>query len=139
MSALSMSVVEREAFLADVHVGVLSIPREGQAPLTAPLWYDYQPGGDYWIYIGTQSLKAKALRVGEKVSLVAQTESAPYKYVSVEGVVSAIAPDNEGVRSMAIRYLGEEMGAAYADASQGDNVRVSVTPARWLTVDYGKM
>ena len=42
-----MSVVERETFLADIHVGVLSVPRrEGSAPLTVPVWYDYSPGSE---------------------------------------------------------------------------------------------
>ena len=46
MEDTRMSVEEREFFLADVHVGVLSIPRkERSAPLTVPVWYDYSPGG----------------------------------------------------------------------------------------------
>jgi nitroimidazol reductase NimA-like FMN-containing flavoprotein (pyridoxamine 5'-phosphate oxidase superfamily) len=52
-----MSVQERETFLADIHVGVLSIPRkEGKAPLTVPIWYDYQPGGEVWLIMGREYL-----------------------------------------------------------------------------------
>jgi nitroimidazol reductase NimA-like FMN-containing flavoprotein (pyridoxamine 5'-phosphate oxidase superfamily) len=37
MSALSMSTAEREQFLADFHVGILSIEREDGPPLTVPI------------------------------------------------------------------------------------------------------
>jgi nitroimidazol reductase NimA-like FMN-containing flavoprotein (pyridoxamine 5'-phosphate oxidase superfamily) len=37
--ALTMTRLEREAFLADVHVGMISIAEEGRAPLTVPIWY----------------------------------------------------------------------------------------------------
>ena len=58
MEDTRMSVVERETFLADVHIGVLSVPRkEGSAPLTVPVWYDYLPGGEVWLITGQQSLK----------------------------------------------------------------------------------
>ena len=41
-----MSQAEREEFLAGVHVGVLSVGAgEGRAPITTPVWYSYQPGG----------------------------------------------------------------------------------------------
>ena len=43
---------------------------------------------------------------------------------------------------MAIRYLGQEQGKAYAKAntseSEGHSILVSVTPERWLAVDYSK-
>ena len=93
MADTRMSVEERESFLADVHIGVLSIPRkERAAPLTVPVWYDYEPGGEAWLITGQQSLKGRLLEVGTPVALVAQTEDTPYKYVSVEGRVSAIEP-----------------------------------------------
>ena len=58
MTNTRMSVDEREAFLANVYIRVLSIPRkEGAAPLTVPVWYDYEPGGEVWLITGSQSLK----------------------------------------------------------------------------------
>ncbi|MDP6377912.1 MAG: pyridoxamine 5'-phosphate oxidase family protein [Pseudomonadales bacterium] len=141
MADTRMSVEEREAFLADVHVGVLSIARPEGAPLAAPVWYDYQPGGEAWLLTGRQSLKGKLLEVGTPVSLVAQTEDAPYKYVSLEGRVSSITPlsIDADTRPMAIRYLGEQLGTAYAaDSAEEGSIRVSITPERWLTVDYAK-
>jgi len=44
--SFAMNAAEREQFLAGVHVGVLGVAAgEERGPLTVPVWYDYQPGG----------------------------------------------------------------------------------------------
>jgi len=136
-----MSQAEKEAFLADLHVGVLSLNQRGRAPLTVPIWYDYAPGGELWFQTGPDSRKGKLLTVGARVSLCAQTETPPYKYVSVEGVVTHIsATDKEkDARPMARRYLGAKTGDRYVDRGSGEaGVTVRVRPEHWLAVDYGK-
>ena len=137
--SLAMTQDERESFLAGLHVGVLAIPDGERGPLTAPIWYGYEPRGLLTVLIGPSSRKGKLLKEGTRVSLVAQQEAMPYKYVSVEGPVASIVTTEDGeIETMAKRYLGEEMGAAYAAQSTGENVTVSVQIDRWLTVDYGK-
>jgi nitroimidazol reductase NimA-like FMN-containing flavoprotein (pyridoxamine 5'-phosphate oxidase superfamily) len=143
--SLAMTKQEREAFLADLHVGVISIDEPGRGPLTVPIWYDYQPGGELWIITDRGSRKGKLLDAAGRFSLCAQTESPPYKYVTVEGpIVSAESTDMEGVgRSMAHRYLGPELGDQYveatrADAERGNTVCFRMRPEHWLTVDYAK-
>ena len=81
----AMSQKEKEAYLADLHVGVLAINEPGLGPLTVPIWYDYTPGGRLWMITGTESRKGRLLKMGERVSLAAQSEAPPYKYVSIEG------------------------------------------------------
>ena len=138
--SLKMSREEREAFLADLHVGVVSISRQGKAPLTAPIWYDYEPGGKVWMITGTSSLKAAALADTYQISLVAQTEAPPYQYVSVSGICSTRDVAEGELLAMAIRYLGEEQGKAYAAAAGGGgDFIVEFTPEIWMTVDYSKM
>ena len=44
--SLAMTKQERERFLADLHVGIISIPEDGRGPLTVPIWYLYEPGGE---------------------------------------------------------------------------------------------
>lgn len=139
-----MSQAEKMAFLADLHVGVLGLNEHGpedRGPLTVPIWYDYQPDGELWIITGRTSRKGKLLELGTRLSLAAQTENAPYCYVSVEGVVTSIeATDAETLLAMAVRYLGEEQGAAYAAGSNLDGqITVRIQPQRWLAVDYSRM
>jgi PPOX class probable F420-dependent enzyme len=136
-----MTQAEKRAFLADRHVGVLSIPEPGRGPLTVPVWYDYEPGGELWFLTGPTSRKGRLLKPGVRISLCAQTETAPYQYVSVEGVVTTIkAADREREsRPMARRYLGQKMGDQYTDQGGADeSVTVRVRPDRWLAVDYSK-
>ena len=84
----SMTRAEREAFLAAVHVGVISIADSGRGPLTAPIWYAYEPGGEVAVITGRDSRKGRLLASSPRISLCAQTEAAPYQYVSVEGPVT---------------------------------------------------
>ena len=85
-----MSDTEAADFLADVHVGILAIEHEGHGPLALPIWYQYEDG-DVIIGMGGGSLKAKLLRAAGRATLTVQTETAPYRYVSVEGPVTVAA------------------------------------------------
>ena len=110
--SLIMTKQEREAFLADVHIGIISISEEGRGPLTVPIWYAYDSGGDLRIMTGRESRKGRLLARAGRFSLCVQTETSPYKYVSVEGaIVSTEAADIErDLRPLARRYLGKEGG-----------------------------
>ena len=136
----AMNETEKQEFLADLHVGVLSLNDNSKGPLSAPIWYDYEPGGELWFITGPNSLKGKLLEVGVRLSLVAQSEEPPYKYVSVEGPVVSIDESTEDdLLAMAVRYLGETGGKRYPENSNGSGgVLVRVKPERWLAVDYGK-
>ncbi len=136
----AMTETEKQEFLADLHVGVLSLNDNAKGPLTAPIWYDYEPGQELWFITGSNSLKGKLLEVGVRLSLVAQSEEPPYKYVSVEGPVVSIDESTEDdLLAMAVRYLGETGGKRYTENSNGSGgVLVRVKPERWLAVDYGK-
>ena len=136
----AMTETEKQEYLADLHVGVLSLNDNSNGPLTAPIWYDYEPGGELWFITGPNSLKGKLLEVGVRLSLVAQSEEPPYKYVSVEGPVVSISESTEDdLLAMAVRYLGETGGQQYTESSNGSGgVLVRVKPERWLAVDYGK-
>jgi PPOX class probable F420-dependent enzyme len=137
-----MSPQEKQEFLADLHVGVLAINDPSHGPLTVPVWYDYEPGGELWFLTGPESRKGKLLKKGSRVSLCAQTESPPYKYVSIEGPIVGIEPadrERHG-RPMAHRYLGKTMGDRYTDRGGSEaSVVVRVRPEQWLAVDYGKL
>src|SRR3970282_490793 len=81
--SLVMTKQEREAFLADVHVGIISIAEERRGPLAVPIWYAYDSGGDLRIMTGRESRKGRLLARAGRFSLCVQTETPPYKYVSV--------------------------------------------------------
>jgi len=139
---LRMSEDERQAFLAGVHIGVISIEREDGPPLTVPIWYGYEPGDNVWVTTGTDSLKSKLLHKAQRFSLCVQTEEAPfYSYVSVEGPVVSVEPtDEEAVgRPMAHRYFGAELGDLYIESIEGEaSLTWTMCPERWWSVNYSK-
>ena len=146
MSSLAMTKQEREAFLSETHIAVISVADESRGPLTVPVWYGYVVGGDVRFVTGGGSRKAKLIGRAGRIGLCVQTETPPYKYVSIEGPVVVGEPIDfeRDLRQIAHRYLGREMGEAYlqmsaGDSSQGANVLVRLTPERWFSVDYGKM
>ncbi|MEU9691659.1 pyridoxamine 5'-phosphate oxidase family protein [Amycolatopsis japonica] len=141
MSSFVMTAEEREAFLSEVHIGVLAVEREGRAPLAVPVWYDYEPGGELLIWMDGGSVKDKAIKKAGRLSLVAQSETLPYKYVTAEGPVIAndAPPTREQALKIAQRYLSEDEGTKYVDGALSDNsVLVRVRPEKWLSNDQGK-
>lgn len=133
-----MSPAEREQFLADVRVGVLTIERPGRAPLATPVWYQYRPGGEVQIMTGSDSVKARLLEAAGRASLCAQREQLPYAYVTVEGPVTLAESTDELKLDIASRYLGGEGGRAYVDGSPGDDLAITLTPAVWYSTDFAK-
>jgi nitroimidazol reductase NimA-like FMN-containing flavoprotein (pyridoxamine 5'-phosphate oxidase superfamily) len=138
-----MTAAERAAFLADVHVGILSVEDPGRGPLAVPVWYAYAPGGTVDVVTSGHSVKARLLRAAGRFSLCAQAETPPYRYVSVEGPITAMAEtvDPDERRALAHRYLGAELGQLYLGATEedaADSVAFRMVPERWHTADYGK-
>jgi hypothetical protein len=140
---LNMTVAERHAFLADPHVGVISIEQPEKAPLAVPIWYDFRPEVGVWVITASTSQKGRLLQQAGRYSLCAQTEEPPaYRYVSVEGpiVLTREADLEEDRRPMAHRYFGPELGDLYLSGqSHADEQVFVMRPERWRTIDYGKL
>jgi hypothetical protein len=139
---MALSVAEREQFLAEPHIGALSVAeRPDRAPLTIPIWYQYTPGGELWVRTSPGSRKKKAIDAAERFSLMAQRTAPTVRYVSVEGPVTRTEPDSpERAREMAARYLPEEKVDGYLEFERtqiGAHVVVFLRPEHWLSLDMG--
>ena len=135
----SFSESERQQFLAELHVGVLSVAAtDGRPPASVPIWYGYTPGGNILVNTGASSRKARLIERAGAVTLVAQREEPPYQYVVVEGTVVETKPTPLDVReAIAIRYLGEQGGRAFVRSMEGqDSVLFTIRPDRWMTADF---
>ena len=139
-----MTQEEREAFLAEPYVGVLSVTAEPErAPLTTPIWYEYQPGGLVKVITAPVARKARLIKEAGRFALCAQVaEIEDYRYVSVEGPVTEIRPTSKQERlDMAARYMGDA-AAGYVNAtedSSAGNVAIYMRPERWNTFDFRRM
>lgn len=133
-----LSVAEREAFLAEARVSVLSIAAPGRGPLSVPIWYTYAPGGEVGIWMDGASRKARLLATQGRLTLVVQDTTRPYRYVSVEGPVTRMAPidwDAE-LRPLVTRYLDADGAETYLAALSGPtgvagDLFVRMRPERW--------
>lgn len=135
----SFSDDERQQFLTDLHVGVLSVATsDGRPPASVPIWYDYVDGV-IRITTGASSRKARLIREAGALTLVVQREDPPYQYVTVEGtVVDTVDPTPQDVaETIAIRYLGDEGGRAFVASMEGTHsVLFLIRPDRWITADF---
>jgi nitroimidazol reductase NimA-like FMN-containing flavoprotein (pyridoxamine 5'-phosphate oxidase superfamily) len=139
---MALSTEEREQFLAEPHIGALSVTeRPDRAPLTIPLWYQYTPGGELWVRTLPGSRKMKAIDAAGRFSLMVQRTSPTVRYVSVEGPVTRTEPDTpQRARELAARYLPEEKVAGYLEFERtqiGEHVAVFLRPEHWLSLDMG--
>ena len=138
---------EREQFLAGLHVGVVSIGDGDRGPLSRPVWYVYEPGGDIVFCTRDETRKAALLELGMNVSFLAQEEGnigqgiVP-KYVSVVGPVVKLEPADldRDLRPIVHRYLGAEIGDGYLRSTRGDRATgetvVHIRPERWHSRDF---
>ena len=134
---------EREEFLSAVHVGIVSADEAGRGPLSVPVWYLYEPGGEIVVVTRPEARKARLLSVGARVSFCVQSEEMPPKYVTIQGrVVSAEPADvDRDLKPIVRKYLGAEVGDAYVDNTRpnGTNeIVVRIRPERWYSRDFGR-
>ncbi|WP_020667505.1 pyridoxamine 5'-phosphate oxidase family protein [Amycolatopsis nigrescens] len=139
-----MNPEQRESFLAEPYVGVLSVASEtGRAPLTTPIWYDYRPGGDVKVLTSPGLRKTRLITDAGRFALCVQATDGPYRYVTVEGPVLETRPVTEEERyEMAARYLGPELAAGYVKAThaaQSGNIAFRMRPERWNTADFSDL
>jgi hypothetical protein len=140
-----MTPSEREAFLAEPRVAVLSVAGAGgRPPHSTPTFYAYEPGGDVRFFTNTEGRSASKVALiadAGAVTLTVQQDAFPYRYVSVECRVAETGrPDADQVRTIASRYLPPDAAEGMARAETGDPgstiVLYTARPERWLTAAF---
>ncbi|MEV0368362.1 pyridoxamine 5'-phosphate oxidase family protein [Streptomyces sp. NPDC050636] len=138
---MALSVEERERFLAEPLVAVMSVAAGSErGPVTAPVWYAYRPGGDVVLFTGRTSRKARLIERMGRFTLTVQSTSPTYRYAAVEGQATFAEVTSELVREVASRYLPAEKVSQYAaDAlARGEElIAVRLRPERWNAADLG--
>jgi hypothetical protein len=142
MADSSLSVRDRELFLAEPHVAALSVSAgHGRGPFTVPIWYQYAPGGEAWVLTEAASRKARLIEAAGRFTLMVERVMPTVRYVSVEGPVTRMVPGtDELLREIAARYLPPDQVQGYIDfatADFGEQVAIYLRPERWLTADLG--
>lgn len=137
-----LSVRDRELFLAEPRIAALSVSAgEDRGPLTVPIWYQYEPGGEPWVLTPANTRKVPLIEAAGRFTLLVERTLPTIRYVSVEGRLARMVPGtDEMLREMAARYLPADQAQAYvtwAKAELGEHVAIYMRPQRWLTADLG--
>jgi nitroimidazol reductase NimA-like FMN-containing flavoprotein (pyridoxamine 5'-phosphate oxidase superfamily) len=139
---MALSKEEREQFLAEPHIGALSVvERPDRAPLIVPIWYQYSPGGELWVLTEPGARKRHAIAAAGRFSLMVQQSEPTIRYVSVEGPVTwtGVGGD-ERSRELAARYLPPDKVANYLEYERtqiGPLIAINMRPEHWLSADLG--
>ncbi|MEV0703669.1 pyridoxamine 5'-phosphate oxidase family protein [Saccharopolyspora sp. NPDC050389] len=140
-----LTTAEREEFLAQPHIAVLSVGSDDdRPPSTLPTWYSYRPGGNIAVAVRKDKRKSRLIRLAGKVSISVQRAEVPYRYVTVEGtVVKQQRPTRDELVAIGSRYLPADAIDGWADwelsggNTAGEPEYVEIRPDRWQTKDFG--
>lgn len=115
-------------------VAVLATYRTSGDVLLSPVWHRWRDGG-FDVVTAGDDVKARHLRRDPRASIVVFEHEPPYRGIEVSGRALLGRAEADVVRTMAIRYLGDEEGEAYA-ASVGDQTLVRLEPGRIRAWDF---
>lgn len=121
---------EIRALLDVPRVGILGTINPDGTPLLTPVWFARE-GDEIWLAIGPNSPKARNVRHDPRVTYVVMNESG-YTYVTIQGAARLESgEDGAKPRAMAIRYLGAQAGARFAERDYiKDEIVCRITPEK---------
>lgn len=133
---MALTRIGREEFLSEPHIAALSVESgTDRAPLTVPIWYQYEPGGQPLILTGKTSKKAELIRAAGRFTLMVERLEPSIRYVTVSGTVDRIDDaTHEQLREMTARYLPPEKALALGRPRPGLKRRTGGTgpSSEWM-------
>lgn len=134
---MPLSQAELDTFLSEPHIAVVATTGPSGKPHAMPVWYLWRDG-KVLFHTGPESKKLRNLRKNGRISVVVDTKTAPYKVVVIEGTARELPGDLNLSREVAIHYLGQKNGEAYAARSSEPSRLVEVTPTKVISWDYAR-
>jgi PPOX class probable F420-dependent enzyme len=128
-------LAELADFLELPLVAVLATYRQDGGVLLSPVWHQWRDGG-FDVVVAPNDVKLRHLRRDPRASILVYDNEPPYRGVEIR--TTAELSDVDGapfMREMAVRYLGQESGDAYA-TGLGDAVLVRLEPGDVRTWDF---
>ena len=124
---------EAKDFLDRANVAILATVGLGNRPHAAPVWYLYE-GQEILVSTGRGSQKHRNVERNPAVTMVFERRETPYYVVTVQGEAEIGPPlSDEDRLTLAVRYLGEGQGQAYAERTRGsDSITLRIRPSKFL-------
>jgi PPOX class probable F420-dependent enzyme len=116
-------------------VAILATHRPDGTVLLSPVWHEWREGG-FNVATSSGDVKVRHVTRHPNASIVVAESAPPYRGIEVRCTPRVVPdPENEvGVR-LAVRYLGEERGRAYA-ATIGDDTVIRLEPGELRVWDF---
>jgi PPOX class probable F420-dependent enzyme len=116
-------------------VAVLATRRRVDEILLSPVWHEWADGG-FTVASSWDDVKVRHLRRDPRASIVVHESSPPYRGLEIRGVATlSKAVASETALRIAIRYLGDEGGRAYAYEAP-DDVLIRLEPGVLRAWDF---
>ena len=128
-----------DELLAQPNVAVLAVTAPDGAPHAVPTWYEYDQA-EVVFHTARTAFKYRCLKRDPRLTFCVDTKVAPYKAVILKGrVTMEERVDSARTLRMAIAYLGEKLGTAYAKSLGVEKVVVvRFRPERVISWDYAE-
>jgi PPOX class probable F420-dependent enzyme len=122
-----LSAVDLSEFLELPIAAILATYRHDGTVLLSPVWHEWRDGG-FNVSTTAEDVKVRHVTRDPRAGIVVAESETPYRGVEVRCIPRIVRdPKNEvGIR-LAVRYLGEERGRAYA-AHLGDDTIIRLEP-----------
>jgi PPOX class probable F420-dependent enzyme len=115
-------------------VAVLATHRADGGVLLSPVWHQWRDGG-FDVVTGGHDVKTEHLRRDPRANIVVYEHAPPYRGIEVRTEARLQTAPVGMARAIAIRYLGERDGAAYAEGG-GDDTLIRLEPGRLRAWDF---
>ena len=117
-------------------VATLATYRLDGSVLLSPVWHEWRDGG-FNVVIGSGDVKARHVERDPRASIALYESDLPYRGLELRGKARLQAKGAfEAQRRIAIRYLGQEAGEAYAAEPSGTEVILRLEPGELRTWDF---
>ena len=122
--------------LAAPKCATLATYRRDGTVLLSPVWHEWHRGG-FNVHLGAGGINARLLRRDPRASIVVYDDVPPYGGVELRGQARLTSEDERAtLRRLAVRYLGEQEGNAYADAATWEGIVLRLEPGELRVWDF---
>lgn len=140
-----MSPQDREAFMAEPHVGVVATLRRDGRPYTVPVWHLWD--GDHVWLTGTESrVWCRQLMADSRLSLCVEALQPVAGHVDIDGTGEVLLAADFDIwpisRRLAEKYVGRgdpgnaaAVDAFFANMQTEPRLLVRITPEVWRAID----
>jgi PPOX class probable F420-dependent enzyme len=116
-------------------VAVLATNRKDGGVLLSPVWHEWRDGA-FHVVTGRDDVKVRHLHLDPRATILVYEQDPPYRGAEVRGRASVTEEGaHEASVRVAIRYLGERRGRAFAGEG-GDDALIRIEPDEVRAWDF---